>query len=74
MIYVECKPDFTLARLLAIGKEIKHEGGKGLVCRRLKNSRDAIGMADEDPWSSQPKYLRKMEKVEEAKKSQKVLR
>ena len=60
MIYVECKPDGVLVRHVAdlsrrqVGHEIQ---GKGAVCKRLMNSRDLVGMVDEDPGKPQPRYM-----------------
>ncbi|MDL1956249.1 MAG: hypothetical protein LWW95_04240 [Candidatus Desulfofervidus auxilii] len=66
MIYVECDPDFVLVKSITnISKrEIIHEGGKGNVCKKLKKNQNSKGLVDEDPISSQPKYVEKM-KVEE---------
>jgi hypothetical protein len=63
MIYVECKPDFTLVKFITkISKrEIIHEmRGKGAVCQRLKTRSNCKGLVDEDPFGTQPQYIRKL--------------
>lgn len=58
MIYLECKPDEVLVRMLGVAKkEARHAGDKGGVCNRLRKSTNAKGLIDEDPRSSQPPYL-----------------
>ena len=66
MIYVECKPDFTLVKsITGIPKrEIIHAGGKSEVCKRLEKNKNHKGVVDEDPWSVQPPYLKKLETKE----------
>lgn len=62
MIYTECKPDSTLVKILGIAKkEIVHLGGKPEVCKQLKKRKDCKGLVDEDPFSIQPPYLKKLE-------------
>jgi len=61
MIYVECVPDKALVKILGIpGNEIFHAGGKGNICSRLKYSKNSIGLVDEDPYSPQPNYIKKL--------------
>jgi len=63
MIYVECKPDFTLVRFITNlpRREIVHEfKGKHEVCKQLENRRDCKGLVDEDPLSVPPPYLKKL--------------
>jgi hypothetical protein len=66
MIYVECKPDETLVRLLTglPRREIIHElKGKGEVVNQIKKRSNAQGLVDEDPGSTQHRYLRTMRTV-----------
>lgn len=63
MIYVECKPDFTLVKFITKfpKKEIIHElKGKSEVCNRLRRQRNCKGLVDEDPLSPQPRYMEKI--------------
>lgn len=63
MIYVECKPDFTLVKSLTKipKREIVHEiKGKPEVCKRLERQRNCKGLVDEDPLSVQPPYMKKV--------------
>ena len=62
MIYLECDADKALVSVLGISKnEIRHVHGKGNVCNRLERNRDCIGLIDEDPGSSQPSYLQRLQ-------------
>ncbi len=68
MIFVECKPDETLALAVtgAPTRLVIHElKGKGEVVRRLSVGANLFGMVDEDPWASQPPYLSGMRMAEE---------
>ena len=61
MIYVECKPDFTLVQSLTnvTRREITHEfKGKGEICNRLREQTNCKGLVDEDPSSGQPRYVK----------------
>jgi hypothetical protein len=62
MIYTECKPDSVLAKTLGIQKkDIIHLGGKPEVCKQLEKRENWKGLIDEDPFSIQPPYLKKLE-------------
>lgn len=67
MIYLECKPEFILAKsLTGIPKrEFIHERGKPKVCKQLERRRDCKGLVDEDPWSTQPPYMKKIKLKED---------
>lgn len=68
MIYVECKPDQSLAQVSAklCTRDITHElQGKFAVLRRLSAGHDLAGMVDEDPTSIRPSTLDRMAAVEE---------
>ncbi len=62
MIYVECKPDRALVRSITNipGGEIVHEVGRSRVCEKLAKQRNCKGLADEDPLSAQPHYMKKV--------------
>ena len=60
MIYVECKPDEVLVRALTglRRRDISHElKAKPEVANRIRSSRNARGLVDEDPLAPQPPYL-----------------
>ena len=61
MIYVECKADLLLIRMVASIslRDIIHEGGKSEVLRRLEKQSKAVGLIDEDPWAFQPPLLKR---------------
>ncbi|MBI4302926.1 MAG: hypothetical protein HY665_01105 [Chloroflexi bacterium] len=64
MIYVECKPDFTLVKFVTRlpTDEISHEfKGKSGVCMQLATHKNSKGLVDEDPWALQPRYVREAE-------------
>jgi len=61
MIYTECKPDSVLVKTLGIPKkEIIHLGGKPEVCKQLEKRENWKGLIDEDPFSIQPSYLKRL--------------
>lgn len=48
MIYVECKPDTTIARTLAGNIDVHHSFGTSRVCSNLMNESNNKGMIDEE--------------------------
>ena len=63
MLYVECNADYVLVKTLGVPrKEINHCGGKAKVCRLLgkEETENCKGLVDEDPFSVQPPYLKKL--------------
>lgn len=59
MIVVECDPDEFLVKSVGFPRKlIKHESGKGKVLGII-NKKQAIGIIDEDPDSSQPREMKK---------------
>jgi hypothetical protein len=65
MIYTECKPDSALVKTLGISKkQIIHVGNKPDVCKRLEKHKNCNGLVDEDPFSVQPLYLKKLQEKE----------
>ena len=63
MIFVECKPDWTLVQLLIAEFRVKiiHSGNKSGVCKRLLKNQNCIGLVDEDPMSIQPSYIENLD-------------
>lgn len=60
MIFVECKPDYTLVKYITNirRRDIIHEfQGKGGVCNQLRKRRNCKGLVDDDPFSVQPRYV-----------------
>ena len=59
MLFVECKPDQTLAQAVTglPTREIIHHQGKYRLMASLRRRRDTVAMVDEDPGSNQPRYL-----------------
>lgn len=69
MIYTECKPDCALVRILGIQKkQIVHLWGKFNVCKELAKRKNWKGLVDEEPYSCQPSYLKKLEVEEDLSK------
>ena len=66
-VLVECYPDETLVNVLGIPyDQIQHARGKGNIANALRNHYTAsVGLVDEDPKSTQPRYFSKMEPVKE---------
>jgi len=65
VIIVECNLDELFIKSLGFSRRsIKHESGKGEVLRRVRNNPVAIGMIDEDPYSSQPRDMERYEEKE----------
>jgi hypothetical protein len=63
-VYLECNPDETLAVSLGVTrKQIVHTDDKGRVCDNLSKRDNVIGMVDEDPFSAQPSYLKKLVQI-----------
>lgn len=63
MIYVECKPDEALVRLLMqlSRKEVVHElKGKPQVAYKVSRRQGCVGLVDEDPGAIQPKYFQQL--------------
>jgi hypothetical protein len=57
-LFVECKPDETLALTLGVTRrQIEHAAGKSGVCAQLARRRDVTGLLDEDPGSGRAPYL-----------------
>ena len=61
MLYVECKADETLVRILGLPRrEISHELNKDEVLKQLAKQSRCLGMVDEDPRSPRPVQFGRM--------------
>jgi hypothetical protein len=66
MVYFECNPDEVLLRKLGCARKNRsHLSGKSRVCKRLEETKSAVGLVDEDPLSIQPPYVTNLKLVEE---------
>ena len=64
-IYVECYPDKVLVDVIAerlrfSKKNIDHRSGKARICKILEKYDNCIALLDEDPYSAQPPYLKRI--------------
>lgn len=60
-VFVECKPDEALVVALgATKRDVTHYQGKDELMKALLKRQDVTGVVDEDPFSSQPSYLKRM--------------
>lgn len=57
MIFVECKPDETLVRVLLPRRQVIHARSKPRVVSQVSRRKNCIGLIDEDPGAVQPGYL-----------------
>ncbi|MGA0559206.1 hypothetical protein ACO2Q8_21285 [Larkinella sp. VNQ87] len=65
-IFLECKPDEALVRRLGFPRRlVKHHNDKGKVCNVLTKTEATIGMVDEDPNTTQPRYLTTLTRLNE---------
>src|SRR5216684_613618 len=59
-LFLECKPDETLAVALGVPRRsVIHSHGKGKVSKSLKKNSGVAGMVDEDFGSAEPVTLSK---------------
>ena len=65
MIFVECKPDRLMVRIIADvkKKEIRHAGNKFEVMKQLDKYDGALGIIDEDPGKTQPSQIKKAKDI-----------
>src|SRR5215475_8424939 len=60
-LFVECKPDETLAFALGIPrKQVEHALGRARVFAQLARRSNELGMVDEDPGSAVPSYMKSL--------------
>lgn len=65
VVFVECNPDKLLLQKIGVPKrKIIHAGSKSEVCKRLGKSVNSVGVVDEDPFSIQPRYIKKLKTIE----------
>ncbi|MBN2239389.1 MAG: hypothetical protein JW712_06425 [Dehalococcoidales bacterium] len=60
MIYVECKPDTTIARTLSGGIHVEHVHGKSRVCNKLMYGDNLKGMVDRDSPEQTHPYIKEI--------------
>ena len=73
MIFVECKPDYTLASKLVSTprRKVEHSANKSGVLSKLirregfPNYENSLGIIDEDPRSNQPSIIREFDEVQD---------
>jgi len=71
MMFVECKPDYTLASKLTLASRTRfeHSANKSAVLNKLvrrkgsQNYENSLGMIDEDPRANQPRSIRDFAEV-----------
>jgi hypothetical protein len=74
MLFVECKPDYSLATILS-SKKVQHAGNKSGVIKKLvrssgvPNFENSTGMVDEDPLSSQNPDLNQFTELKSSNKA-----
>jgi hypothetical protein len=60
-LFVECKPDETLAFALGVSRrEVEHAGNRAGVCTKVSCKRDTTGMVDEDPGAAPHPYMKRL--------------
>ena len=58
-LFVECKPDETLAMALGVSeREVEHAGNRAGVCAQLSRRSGTTGMVDEDPGTAPHPYVK----------------
>src|SRR5439155_27073491 len=63
-VFLECKPDETLAVALGVLRNtVVHSGDKGRVAKALRENRNVTGLVDEDPGRVDPPTLSKYVEV-----------
>src|SRR5262245_15063425 len=64
-LLVECLPDETTVVALGIPpRAVTHYSGKDELCKALTRTQGLMAMMDEDPFSSQPPYLKTLRDAE----------
>jgi hypothetical protein len=60
-LFVECKPDETLAIALGVSKrDLEHAGNRARVCSQVSRRRETTGMIDEDPNTAPHPYMKNL--------------
>ena len=67
MIFFECCADEVLVRNITnISKrELVHAGNKAAVCKKLQKTGNSKGLVDEDPGSTHPRYIQRLQPGED---------
>jgi hypothetical protein len=68
-LFVECKPDETLAFALGVSRrDVEHAGNRAGVCTEVSCKSGKTGMVDEDPGAAPHPYMKRL--VEKAMEHQ----
>jgi hypothetical protein len=60
-LFVECKPDETLAIALGVSKRnLEHAGSRARVCAQVSLRSETMGMIDEDPNAAPHPYMQNL--------------
>ena len=58
-LFVECKPDETLAFVLGVSRrDLEHAGNRAGVCVQVSRRNETMGMVDEDPGAATQHYMK----------------
>jgi hypothetical protein len=61
-LFVECKPDETLAIALGVSKrDLVHAGNRAGVCAQVSRRKETTGMVDEDPATAPQNYMKSLD-------------
>jgi hypothetical protein len=61
-LFVECKPDETLAIALGVSKrDLIHAGNRAGVCAQVSRRSGTTGMVDEDPETAPQRYMKSLD-------------
>jgi hypothetical protein len=61
-LFVECKPDETLALALGVSKgDLIHAGNRAGVCAQVSRRNGTTGMVDEDPDTAPQRYMKSLD-------------
>jgi len=60
-LFVECKPDETLAFVLGVSRrDVEHAGSRARVCTQVSRRSGTTGMVDEDPSTAPHPYMKSL--------------
>lgn len=66
MIYIECDADEILVKCIGFTRsEIEHKRDKGRICNAFMKAKNLVGLADEDPQSNPPLYIKQLALLED---------
>ncbi len=73
-ILVECESDMILVQVAGVDRRyVEHARGKGNICRKAQRFSGMIALMDEDPWSTQPKYIEHLLSSQKVQKQHDIL-